>query len=939
MESDIGKTLTLKITGDGQNLDGITVTSNPCTVYAGEKPDNFTETLASWNYDYLADSSTLVNADESGEGYYFTPTSGQRTDGAKLVASVNSTDSAKIKWSGIGEEYKNASASGKAQAPVMGTSKNDNLAWGEYPYFETTVSTKQYENIKFSARLGGTKKGPSTWKLQYSFNGTTYFDIPSSTYLITDNKDMQQAFKNVQLPDECADRNVLYIRAVACSDVAINGINAIVGEVSGDAAINNVEITGARITAITHLDAPEITTDSTFPTNTYIFDTNSVFINDTNGGADVYYSINGGEYQLYEGSFNPFAKNAYAGDRVTVSAYSAFNEIVSETVSTTFICAGDNINQFTFDSYSEDVYEGKVFSNGGSYGRSATMSAYTDGVSQYVPLWNDDKGAFSIAPDDGAKWSAESGFTFEFSTVGYKNIRLSMKGYSTNQGPASFMLQYSLNGTDWIDDKNQNLRANGSLYQIFNRYLLPEECDNKTKVYVRVVTLEDLTNSGEKLHNNNSKGNLYINDIVFSGDENGDIKMPYTNKTSNYFGNTGTLKYYSVDNYPMYYTVTDANNKIILSGRYTEEGISVASAPSFSRLESGAYKVIVTAGDNDDMSVSNVRTYYYKGDSLSEFAFDGKKTHLEDYLDNASTTVSNSGGVFASTLSFFPNAKDKALFTYGDKYGIKAEVTAEENPFAATKNLDNPNGNGYYLIKTSTKGYHSITLNAEQLCSNKAPRDWGIAYSTNGTSYTYVANSNVRAVSNDAFDSTVETYNNFKLPAECDDKDDLYIKIFINGGESVDATELAEVTKGNCGINNLEISGIALPKDVSVTVNTYLLEDKGKTNLNCPVVSRIVIGDEIVSENASTKTLTLTEGEKYTLLISANGTFEKHLTFTAEDGLVFNEGIVALDLDANGVINAKDYAIILRITADAQQKAYEDAFPNFINEKSESFTY
>ena len=937
-ENDIGKVLTLKVTGDGENLDAITLTSNPCTVYAGEKPDNYTETLASWNYDYLVDSSALVNADETGATYYYSATSGQYAEGAKLIGSVDSFQSAKIKWSGAGEEYKNGSASGKTQVPLMGTSKNDNLAWGEYPYFEAAVSTKSYENISFSAKLGGTKKAPSTWKLQYSVDRINYYDVANTTYLITENKEMQQAFSNVQLPEQCDDRDMLYIRAVVCDDVAINGINAIIGELSGDAAINNVEITGARITAITHLDSPVITTDSTFSNSSIVFDTNSVSIADTNGGADVYYSIGGGDYQLYDGSFNPFGKDAEAGDKITVSAYSYFNEISSETVSISMTYAGDNISQFNYESAPENVFEGKLFSNGGAYGRNAVMSAYTDGVNMYVPLWNDDKKAISIAPDDGAKWSAESGYTFELSTIGYDNIRLSLKGYSTYQGPASLLFQFSLDGSNWEDIMTHNFRTSSSLYQIYNRILLPEECNNKSKVFIRAITQKDSTMAGEKLHNNQSKGNLYINDVVFSGDENGEIKMPYTNKTSDYFGDTTTLKYYSPDGYPMYYTVTDANNKIILSGRYTEEGILIAGAQSFSKLESGAYKVSVTTGDNDGLSVANVRSYYYKGETLSEFSFDGKKKKLEDYLDSTETTVSNSAGKYDATLSFFPNAKDKTLISYGEKYGIKSSFT-DENKYAATKQLDNPAGNGFYLIKTSTKGYHSIVLNAEQICSNKAPRDWGVAYSLDGNSYTFVANSNVRASSNDAFDSTIETYNNFRLPDECADADELFIKIFINGGESVDSTELAEVTKGNTGINNVEISGIALPVDVEVRFNTFLLESRDKVNENCPVEASISLGDEILSENKNSADLTFTEGEKYTVVITANGTFPREISFTAEKDQIFNVGIVGVDLDGNGVINAKDFARIMRITADAQNKAYEEAFRNFINEKSESFTY
>ena len=133
----------------------------------------------------------------------------------------------------------------------------------------------------------------------------------------------------------------------------------------------------------------------------------------------------------------------------------------------------------------------------------------------YVPLWNDEKKALSIAPDDGAKWSPESGFTFKLSTAGYNNIRFSMKGYTNNQGPRSISLEYSLNGKDWESVvQYQDLRASGSLYQVFNRYLLPTECDNQTALYIRIITDEDETYLREKLHYNVRKATFIL--IMFS---------------------------------------------------------------------------------------------------------------------------------------------------------------------------------------------------------------------------------------------------------------------------------------------------------------------------------------------------------------------------------------------------------------------------------------
>ena len=938
-EADQGKNLTLQITGDGDNLEAISIVSNPCTVYEGEKPENYTETLAAWEYDYIANDEDIENADTSGESYYYNATSGQLAQGAKLIGSVDAENASKIKWSGIGEEYKNGSPSGKAQVPIMGTSKSDNIAWGEYPFFEVSLSTKRYENISFSAMLGGSKKAPRSYKLQYSLNGTSYTDIDGATYMITTNKAMQQAFSNIKLPDICSDKNTVYIRAVVCEDAAINGIDVIVDSLSGDAAINNVYVTGTKIDAIASLEAPEISTSSIFTNSSIILDTDTVAISDTNGGADVYYSVNSGEYKKYSKAFNPFDESSESGDRATVSAYSSFGDVVSETVSATLIYVGDNINQFVFDKSSEDVFEGALFSNGGAFGKSARMRATTDNRNMYVPLWNDEKKAYAIAPDDGALWSRDSGFTFEVSTSGYKNITFSAKLFTTNYGPKSVDLEYSLNGKDWEKAVEfMDLRANDTLNQSFDRILLPDECNNKTKIYIRIATCENLTFSDEVLFNNLSKGNLYVNDIIISGDENGDIKMPYTNKSSNRFGDSGTIKYYSADNKEMFYTVTDPSGKIILSGRYNDEGISIPSSKSFRRFEEGGYKVSIRAGDDDDYSLTNIRTYYYKGDAITHFSFDGKTNLLEDYLSPQGDTVSNTSGAVSGTLALYPNSVDKTSFTYGDKYAIKASWL-ETNKFVATKNLDKPNGNGYYLITTSTKGYQGITLSAEQICSNKAPRDWAVAYSTNGTSYTFVENSNVRALSNDAFDSTVQTYNNFALPDECNDKETLYIKIFINGGESVDSAELADVDKGNAGINNVEINGIPIPGDVDITVNTYLLSAPDKTDLSTPVATTLTVNGETVSQQQSSVVLCLTEGTTYTISVSATGTFTREVTLTAQPDMVLNLGVVALDLNADGVINAKDYSKIIRISADAQEKAYEAAFSNFINVKQNSFEY
>lgn len=936
---DAGKTLTVSVKGDGTNLSLATINSNGCTVYEGERPTGYSRTIAEWNYDYTADSEALVNADTSGETYYYVATGGEKADTAELRASVNASSTAKIKWSGTADLYGNQIGTNASdQAPVMGTSKTDGLAWGTYPYFETKVTTRGYEDIKFTAYLGGTKKAPRSWQIQYSLDGTSFTTLPDSAYEITDNKKMEKAFDEVSLPAECEDKSTVYIRMVVCEDAAINGINTIVNQTSGDAAVNNIAVTGVSKSIITSLDAPTVSTDSVYDNASTIFSSNSVSIKDNNGGANVYYTVDGGDPVLYTEPFNPFDSNSVSGDTKTVSAYAQFGEIVSDPTTVTLTYAGADINSFNYETYPQNETNATVFSTGGIYDESGRMTAYTDGVSQYVPLWNDKNGAFAVSPDDGAKWSAQSGYTFKVSTVGFENVKFTCKAYTTNSGPKSVSLQYSLDGTNFTTVQS-NVALPSELGNFLTLAALPAACDNQKTVYIRLATTENSTLAGETLHNNQSKGNLYINNITISGNEDGD-KMPYTNKSTAYFG-TGAIKYHSPDGKAMHYAVTDSGNNIILSGNYPEDGIVIASAPAFNSLSKGPYTVSVWTGDGDDVSEVNTATYYYKGETVTEFKYSSKKP-LESYISQDGYSATNTGGTQTGTLSMYPNAVNGTTLSYTETYGVKVSW-AENNKFTATKNLDNPAGNGYWLIETSTTGYKDLSLNLEQLSSNKGPRDWAVAYSINGNTYTYVAGSNARAISNDAAITTVETFNNLPLPSACDDKAHLYIKVFINGGETVEGDELDDavaVTKGNTGINAIELSGVPIPSEYTLTVNTVMLETPESITGSYAVDTTVRVNGTAYNTQNGTVAVTVTEGENVTVTANYGKSFARTVSFTANSQSVaaVTIPVVAVDLNNDGIINAKDYAIILK-EKQSELQIYKTVFADFLNVRQSEFQY
>ncbi len=934
--SDVGSVITLTVTGNDVLFTG-SLQSNECVVKAGQKPEGITKSIASWDYDYTVDSSKLVNADATGASYYYDATSGDNQSVSELYASVNATDPAEIKWSGSADLYTNTSNTNASdQTPVMGTSKTNLLAWGEYPYFETVTSTTGYEQITFSAKLGGTKKAPRDWKLQYSLDGTSFTDVAGASYSIINNKSMEIAFDNVALPSECDNQVKVYIRMVATSDYQISGALGVIGSLSGDAAVNNIAIKGKSLDIVTKLYAPSVS----IADGSTIFSDDLVALNDNNGGADIYYTVTSGdsttEPVLYTEPFSPFhAETARRGDSVTVTAYSSYEDIVSDNTTASYTFAGVDIVSFKFDDYSQNVVNGKLFSNGGIYDESAYMTAYADGTSQYVPLYNADNKAYSIAPDDGLKWTADSGFTFKMSTAGYTNVAFSCQAYTTASGPMSATLQYSLDGNAFTTIQSDKvLPANGILENYYYNFTLPSECDNKENIYVRLVTTQNLTSSQTALHNSESKGNLYINNVVLSGDDNGEYKMPYTNKTTDYFGTNGTVKYYSPSNVAMQYTVRNAEGDTVMSGAYPELGIQLSLASGFNPSKSEPYTVSVWAGDDDDQSLINTRTYYYKGVTVAKFKYNNT-TFAEKVSPDLKSVNALEG---AGTLAMYSNGQSPTVLDRTSKYGVKAAWTAD-NKFTATGVLDNPEGNGYWLITTSTKGYNNITLNLEQLSSNNGPRDWGIAYSLDGTTYKYVENSNARAISNDSALSPVETYGNLPLPAECENQETLYIKVFINGGESVDGSELSLATKGNTGIDSVEISGTPTP--ITISFRATVLENKTATTGTYPIADTNVVINGITHQTDQDGYI------HYQTLIGTeltaefqNSYFSRTVTVTAsEDGMEINVPLMVLDVNNDSVVNARDFSKINKFTDEEKKNYYNGIFRNFINLDCQTFEY
>ena len=70
VEGDVGSLVTVTVTGDNFNVQG-SATSNSCNIIPGTRPEGYTRTLASWDYDYTQGSELLINGNADDTDYYY----------------------------------------------------------------------------------------------------------------------------------------------------------------------------------------------------------------------------------------------------------------------------------------------------------------------------------------------------------------------------------------------------------------------------------------------------------------------------------------------------------------------------------------------------------------------------------------------------------------------------------------------------------------------------------------------------------------------------------------------------------------------------------------------------------------------------------------------------------------------------------------------------
>lgn len=767
-------------------------------------------------FEYTSEGTELTDGDKS-SGY--DATSGIMQASAKLFASVDGTNPRKLEWSKAEYSYKDSTA---AMVPVMSAgSKN---LWGSNPYFEVKCSTLGYENIKFSAKVNGSNKGPANYKLQYSTDHKNYADIISAPQ-ITQNKVLQNnLFDNVPVND-ASDKATVYFRIIASDTVTIGGKSLTNDPTGGEAAINDIIISGtSKSAAILTLAAPV----SSVENNSEIYGNTEISLScSTSKTAQIQYTVNDGAVTEYTGAFMPF-KNI-SDSKVIVKTWAMQDEYtVSDTAVYTYTSTKDEITSFDFsDGKYPDYVNGAIEADSGIY-PTGRITASLDGKTKYAPIYSSKEKAISISPDDTYTWHEGGYWQIETSTAGYKNIYLSADAFSSKKGPARMMLQYSTDGNSYetlYADKLLPVSDTGTYY---SDYKLPDAAADKQNIYIRFVIRKDEradSTDSAPLFDNESKGNTYINKIVISGDRTDSLKMPYTTKATTYFGANGSIAYKSFDDAVIKYSIYTKNGIPITENREynSSEKISLAALPSFDAQLCNQFRVDVWAENGTQKSMTNSQTYTYKGDTVA--AFEYKKSNGSSVT--AQKSVASTDG--NATLSMYPNGADAAEISYNSATKALRVEASDTNAWNFDTAGKAPDNDGYWLITASTKGYKDIKFSAEQSSTSKGPRDYSVSFSTDGVNYTPLGNSSIRVT-----DSLNPTYSNISLPSELNDKDKIYIKIKIDGGETLSGLELSSTDptenvygNGNTDINNIELCGTKIENKLGIDGNPQTIE-KGK---------------------------------------------------------------------------------------------------------------
>ena len=880
--------------------------------------------LAEWDYPNLLGITSVDLQDDTfrleDEGY------GNRDDGydptfgikmgvgpylPKLWASVNGGTLRRMVWRDVGGIFPTIRGTNNNPWSVdsqMTTDpgRNASLPGLTAPYYNIRLNTQGYKNLKIHVTLSGTNNAPRDFVIQYSTNNTTFNNVmfggvqPYRFSLAQNNTPTTLTpTDGLALPSDCENKDRIFIRVKGNSRATVKGINDLDGNVDGGLALVNITVTGINNDGQKKLLSPIVDT-----TNTELYHDSVVTLTSYEIAKGVVHkyllyptgSADKGNENIYD-SENPIVPFENYNENVTLELWTECTDwTASDRTVVDYTYKADNIASFSYDGTAQPINE-KINSSSGRYAAVSKLIASVDGVNKFIPFLDGtvNRGqALRIFPQDNLTWEEGGYWMFETSTAGFENIKLSMDAYSTRLAPKSASLYYSVDGginyTSLVSDKPFAITA---LAEYYKDMVLPAELNNKEKVFFKLVFEEnlradhanlvpgDLLTENEKKPFGNGRGNNQINNIIIAGTQiDTALFMPVSSKLSSKFELGEKIEYTTDSGSPMVYDILKNGNKIIDEAEYSN-GIVLSDVDGFMPSEPAVYTVNIKAASGSNESIENSRSFTYAGGVVAAFVVPHPPSGTPSSIVDTDVFEATTG---SGRLTMFPDGANQIKYDY-NRRSIYIRGSWFDTVWGFDTTRSNPDGDGYWLIKTNTKGYTGLSITLDQISTTRGPADWCLAYSLDGEAFTEIDNSKTK-MSGSLFTS----YLGFELPPEMSDKDDVWLKIKIDGGMTLNQDTFTTTTvsdddddiigRGNTGLNNIFIHGIEsdyvatleiTPNDTVLSkASTYTVEVNHEDKATATVIvaqydsSMVLIGIEIFDN------LSVTEASFQLLADAAN---------------------------------------------------------------------
>lgn len=444
------------------------------------------DTLAEFSFDKADGLETCKNLwDTYGvdKAYKGLPaTSGIFKDSSRLYSCVSLVDGIstykKLGW-GDSEEGYVSNGNTLDSVPLLEAEGPEDLTdptdtgkpWGGTPYLQFDVKTTGYDGIRLSLKLGGSKKGPKDFKLQYSIDdGVTFKDVVDTDISITDTKFLYD-FSFTALPDEINDKSSICLRIIVNSGATISGGLLTNDPTGGSLAINDVIISGKIAGSVVGTDSPATASPAPTPVPS---------------GCFAAFRFN--RPQPSEGA----VPDATLDDSFNVNGATDGYKATDGTLSSSAVM---------YASLNGTLYSQLAWSS------ESNIYTYNKANLPVIPVMN-------ASPT--SSWGKSPYFLFKLSTNDCDYIRMSFKIGGTKKGPKNYKLQYSLDNNTYTDIGNTTVVLDNNKKLYFNSANLPTAISNKETAYIKLIAANEIA-IDESVGNFTglTGGEAAINDVMF----------------------------------------------------------------------------------------------------------------------------------------------------------------------------------------------------------------------------------------------------------------------------------------------------------------------------------------------------------------------------------------------------------------------------------------